>query len=133
MEKCFEFATHEAREVLFQASEEDPNLPNLFFDPFGNYVFQKMLKFSDEDRFWRLIQIVADNKESLRNDKFGMKMINKIIQTYPESQTVLGVRRKTTAEYGNDYFPRDYSHHGNGRKNSFNVKRANKGRAFKEM
>lgn len=58
---------------------------NLLYDPFGNYVFQKMIALSYGTMYFdEFIQLVAANKENLRSHKYGKKIIFKIANSYPE-------------------------------------------------
>ena len=76
METCLEGCDAATRHELINYLCDREELKHLLFDAYGNFVFQRIVSHSEGSHaFDRLITIVADNKENLRADKFGKKII----------------------------------------------------------
>jgi len=64
-------------------------------------VFQRLVSLSEGTPYFEeLIALVAENKENLKVHKFGRKIISKIMQTYPETETALGGRARHSFNSG---------------------------------
>ena len=111
IEKCLEACGPEAREYLFDSIADSEEIQILLYDPFGNYVFQKMLSLSHGTRrFDQFINLVADNKENLRNHKYGKKIIIKIANCFPDLDRTL--KLSSMSKFNEKDFPKQRKYSG---------------------
>ena len=62
---------------------EKENLKKLLFDPYGNYVVQKALSYSDNQQQYEILCKIAPLVYELKSLNFGIKLYHKLTIKYP--------------------------------------------------
>ena len=81
IEKCLHYGTNEQRENVINEiiSKDDTahdNLLALVKDKFGNYVVQKMIEYSNQDKKLAIIKRIINSQALKKRDGFSKHVIN---------------------------------------------------------
>ena len=64
-------------------------LKEILFDVYGNYVIQKALSLCDNGDRYKLLTVIASLINELKTLNFGLKLLNKLTNSYPELVTIM--------------------------------------------
>ena len=84
IEKSLDCCNDETKQMIVEALCEPKLVSSLLFDMYGNYVLQKTMSISKEPYRTKFIQMVGPYLENLKMLTFGLKLYNKLLNTFPE-------------------------------------------------
>ena len=84
VEKFFEFCNDDIKQVLFEKLSDKNIIVDLIMDEHGNYVFQKVLNYCNEEKKNEILNLIIPLFNKLKDLSFGEKIIVKLILSYPE-------------------------------------------------
>lgn len=87
-EKCFEFAEPEVKIQIIANICTPSMVKQLLFNMYGNYILQKAMIASDEPYRTMFLQMVAPLMGSLSLFPFGNIVICKLLNTFPELESM---------------------------------------------
>ena len=90
IEKCFENSNDEIKERIVMSMIKEKNyIIELLMDPFGNYVVQKALLVIKGELYTKMLIIISEGVNELKQAAFGNKLIVKLINTHKELGNLL--------------------------------------------
>ena len=90
IEKCFENSNDEIKERIVMSMIKEKNyIIELLMDPFGNYVVQKALLVIKGELYTKMLIIISEGVNELKQAVFGNKLIVKLINTHKELGNLL--------------------------------------------
>ena len=85
IEKCLEINCREIHIIILnKICESKENVCDLILNPFGNYIIQKALCVCDKNQYEFILKIFAENIKEIKQLKFGIKLISKLISAHPK-------------------------------------------------
>ncbi len=84
VEKFFEVCNDDIKQVLFEKLSDKNIIVDLIMDEHGNYVFQKVLNYCNEEKKNEILNLIIPLFNKLKDLSFGGKIIGKLILSYPE-------------------------------------------------
>ena len=85
IEKCLEINCKEIHIIILnKICESKENVCDLILNPFGNYIIQKALCVCDKNQYEFILKIFAENIKEIKQLKFGIKLISKLISAHPK-------------------------------------------------
>lgn len=83
IEKCLQNADDDIKVCIIDELIDPQRLPRLLQDPYANYVIQKALSVTKQERFNYLIELIRPHVRALRATSFGKRIQSKIIKRFP--------------------------------------------------
>jgi len=82
IEKCLNLNLADFKESLIQTISQDEVLTELICDKYANYVIQRCLSAASEEQMAKILKIIVENANTIRNDIFGQKIYTKLAKSY---------------------------------------------------
>ena len=83
VEKCFDYCDGIYLKNLINSVQKKENLIKLILDEHGNYVVQKVLSLSNLKKQKSMLTIIKSVFDKLKTLPYGVRVINRIVNTYP--------------------------------------------------
>ena len=94
IEKCMDCCDEETKELICQKYCDKVIVEKLLFDSYGNYVIQKVISLSKEPLTTKYLEIIGPLMKNLNNISFGQKLYNRLIVSFPNLSTYIGIDGK---------------------------------------
>lgn len=88
IEKCLEKSECILKKYIEEVSK-DEKVGDVIKNNYGNYVIQKALSLCDNGDRYKLLTVIASLINELKTLNFGLKLLNKLTNSYPELVTIM--------------------------------------------
>lgn len=103
LEKCFENSSSQIQSFFVnEIMKDETNVEDLLLDSYGNYVIQKSLLVLKNEKYIKMLKIIANNTNKIKKKNFGNKLIAKLLVSHKEFGNL--IENNHTTKYNNSIY-----------------------------
>ena len=109
IEKCFDFCGKKEKNILIEKLTTPEVISELILDEHGNYVIQKTLYYSDNEKRDEILNVIKSLIPQIKTKSFGDKLLTRLYSMYPNfDRTNNNNKDNIRNQYQNDFDKMNY-------------------------